>query len=194
MFEVVKGNLVHKLAYVDWDHVDIGIDNIVYPFVSIGTDAEYPGRQSKGKVVIGSNNTIREYVTINRPVEDVTLVGNNNYIMRNSHLGHDCIIENDCTLACNSIIGGHARIMNGAFTGLGSAVHQFGIIGSYSLLGINAVVTKKLEVLPGHIYAGIPAKMIKKNLVGLSRKNIDDSQLSLEIDRFNKLKNDYSIK
>ena len=194
MFDLIKGNLIHKLAFIDWDYVDIGTGNTIYPFASIGTSAEFPGKDSIGRVVIGNNNTIREHVVINRSVDAITSIGDNNYLMNHSYIAHDVTIEDDCTLACSSMVAGYSYIMNGSFLGMGSAIHQYCIVGSYSLLGLNSVVTKKSSILPGNIYAGIPIKLLKKYIIGLSRKNIDEYTLEIENISYFNLKNEYHIK
>ncbi|MBW1888280.1 MAG: acyl-[acyl-carrier-protein]--UDP-N-acetylglucosamine O-acyltransferase, partial [Deltaproteobacteria bacterium] len=96
----------------------IGEGNRIYPFVSIGSppqDVGYKGEETR--IVIGDDNIIREYVTINRATtkqEWVTGVGNRNYIMTYAHIAHDCklgneiIMSNVATLAGHTIIGDNA--------------------------------------------------------------------------------------
>ena len=57
-------------------------------------------------VEIGDNNTIREFVTINRgtAARGTTKIGNNNLIMAYVHVAHDCIVGNNCVLANNTTL------------------------------------------------------------------------------------------
>src|SRR5690606_35248230 len=79
---------------------DIGEDTIVHPFAVIGgtpQDLKYKGEETQ--VIIGRNNTIRESVTINLGTVQgggKTVIGDGNLLMAYVHLGHDCIVGNNC--------------------------------------------------------------------------------------------------
>ena len=87
----------------------IGIGTKIFPFASIGTqpqDLKY--NNEKNSTIIGENNTIREYVTINPGTEGgggKTIIGNNCLFMISSHVAHDCILgdSNVFALSCRSI-------------------------------------------------------------------------------------------
>ena len=52
-----------------------------------------PTRGRRRSSIIGDNNVIREYVTLNRATVaggGKTVIGNNNYFMAYSHVAHDC--------------------------------------------------------------------------------------------------------
>ena len=97
----------------------------------IGQHVCPPG--APGKVRIGSNNTFREFCTVQRSIKEdgFTVIGNGNYFMVNSHIAHDCIIGNNNIVANNVMFGGHVHVGNRAFVSGGVAVHQFCSIGSY---------------------------------------------------------------
>ena len=64
-------------------------------------------------LIIGNNNKIREYATINKGTSQgggITKVGDNNLIMIGAHIAHDCIIGNSIVIANNAAIAGHAII------------------------------------------------------------------------------------
>ena len=107
--------------------------------------------------------------------------------MNSTTIDHDCIIENNVILSSNVILGGNVHVMNGAQLGIKVCVHQNQVIGSYSMIGMNSFITKKLKVLPGYKFYGKPAKKKKKNLIGLKRAIIKNSQLTLETNRYKKL-------
>jgi UDP-N-acetylglucosamine acyltransferase len=149
----------------------IGERNRIFPFVTIGTapqDIGYKGEDTR--VVIGDDNVIREYVSINRATTKegwVTIIGNKNYIMAYSHIAHDCrlgneiIMSNLATLAGHITIGDHANI-----SGL-VAVQQFVRIGAYSYIGGQSSLRQ--DVPPFMIASGPKGKLYGVNQKGLQR-------------------------
>lgn len=173
-----KNNYIGPFCYIKANTV-LGNNNRIEGYCSLGTPAEHKDHffDDFGKTVIGDNNIIREFVTINSGTSRKTIIGNNNIFLRGTYIGHDCIIENKVTLSCNSLLGGHSYIMEGVNFGLGAICHQYSVIGAYSMLGMGTVVTKKSKILCGKIYVGSPARLLKNNVVGLSRNNITDNHL-----------------
>ena len=94
--------------------VKIGKNNKIFTGVIIGTqlqDLKFGGE--KTFVEIGDNNTIREYVTINRGTGHggkLTKIGNNNLLMAYSHIAHDCKIGSNIVLANVVTLVGHVEI------------------------------------------------------------------------------------
>ena len=121
-----------------------------------------------------------------------TQIGDNNILMSSCHVGHDCIIGDNNVLCNNSAIAGHSRIMRGVTLALNSSIHQFRIIGSWSMIGMNSCVNKSVFVEPGNIFFGIPCKNMGKNIVGLRRHKITMDQLSKENEYFNQLIRDHN--
>ncbi len=184
-----KGNLIHKTAIINWKKLIIGRNNIIGPYVVIGNFAQHPKSKSNGKIIIGNNNIINEYCNIHLPtkIKKKTLIGDNNYFMNSTTIDHDCTIENNVVLSSNVILGGNVHIMNGAQLGIRSNIHQNQIIGSFSMIGMNSFITKKIKVYPGYKFYGKPAKKKKKNLIGLKKNNISNTILKEEQKRFEKL-------
>lgn len=149
----------------------IGDENIIYPFVTIGTppqDLTYRGEDTK--VIIGNRNIIREYVTIHRATtkeEWITSIGDDNYLMAYSHVAHDCRLGNNIILSNAATLGGHIHI--GDYANLGGlvAVHQFVRIGPYAFIGGKTGVDR--DVPPFMIAAGPRAKLYGPNQKGLKR-------------------------
>ena len=179
-------NNIHPTAVINWEKVEIGHGNIIGPYVCIGTDAQHVSSKSDGIIRIGDNNTFREFSTVHLPTSSskVTEIGNKNYFMCNSHVAHDCKIEDQVTLCVGAVLNGHVRAMIGAYIGSGVQIHQFQTIGSYSMLGMNSTVPKKCELIPGSTYIGSPAKRIGINKVALERNNISAETLEKEIKRY----------
>ena len=190
-YKDIKGNKIHITAIINWKNVILGKNNIIGPYVVIGNHAQHPKKKSYGKIKIGNDNTFNEYCNIHLPTKlsCETLIGNNNYFMNSTTVDHDCIIEDFVILSSNVILGGNVHIMQGAQLGIRTTVHQNQIIGSYSMIGMNSVITKTKTILPGYVYFGNAVKKIKKNMIGLKRNKINSDILKKENIRFTKLKN-----
>jgi UDP-N-acetylglucosamine acyltransferase len=189
-FRSVNGNLIHETAIINWDAVEMGTGNKIYPFAAIGLDAQHIHAKSEGVIRIGNNNVIREYCSINMPTSQrlKTQIGSNNYIMMYVNIGHDTIVEDDVTISNATQVAGHCHLMKGANIGLGCKIHQFQVIGSFSMLGMGTIVTKKVDILPGKIYVGSPARFLKNNGIGLNRNNIDEEKLDAETVRYREIR------
>jgi len=188
-FNKIKGNLIHPTAVINWKKVIIGKNNTIGPYVVIGTNPQWKNKRPSGKIIIGNNNIIHEYCNIHLPtsITKQTKIGNNNYFMDSTTIDHDCHIENDVQLNSKVILGGNIYIMKNAQLGIRVTVHQNQIIGSYSLIGMGSIITKKINIEPGYIYYGKPVRKIKKNLIGLKKNKINNFVLLKEKKRFIKL-------
>jgi len=158
----------------------IGDGNLIYPFVSIGyppQDVSYAGEPTQ--VIIGSNNTIREGVTIHRGTAKgtgCTRIGNNTYLMAWSHVAHDCVIGNHVIMANGAVLGGHVIIGDHAVLGGLVAVHQFVRIGEYAFIGGKSAIS--MDVPPYMLVAGErTTKIYGPNRVGLKRKGFSDETI-----------------
>ena len=161
--------------------VSIGCNNTISHHITIGTppqDKAYNGEDTK--VQIGNNNVIREFVSIHRAsTKDrwKTEIGDNNFIMSYSHVGHDCVIGNNIVMANGIGLSGHCVVEDYANIGGMSGFHQFVRMGSYCMVGAMTAVGK--DVPPFVIAAG-PAhksKLYGLNTVGLKRNNFSKEQI-----------------
>lgn len=183
-----KNNYIGPNCYIG-PGVTIGDNNTFSGFCSIGMPAEHREYfKHIGQVVIGNHNMIREFTTINSSTKGVTRMGHWCVMLRGSHLSHDSVLEDMVNVSCNALIGGESTIMEGANLGMGCVIHQRQVIGSYSMIGMGAVVTRTADIVPGYIWMGNPAKMGRVNTVGLKRNNIDDDTLRMEIARYGRIK------
>ena len=125
---------------------------------------------SKGKVCIGKNNIIREYVTINcsNYPGKATSLGDNNFLMACSHVAHDCKIANNVVLCNGTLIAGHVEIGDKAFISGNVTVHQFVKIGKLAMIGGLSRVNQ--DVPPFMMVVG-DSKVWGLNLAGLKRAN-----------------------
>lgn len=160
-------------------HTKIGRDNVIFQFASIGEinqDLKYQGEPTR--VEIGDRNRIRESVTIHRGTTQggsLTKVGDDNLLMVNVHIAHDCLIGNRCIIANNGTLGGHVTLGDFAIIGGMTAVHQFCQIGAHVMVGGCSGVAQ--DVPPYVIAQGNHATPFGLNLEGLKRRGFDKESL-----------------
>ena len=156
----------------------IGKGNKIYPFVSINhpQDLKYNGEPSN--LIIGDNNKIREYVTINPGTAGgggKTVIGNNCLFMISSHIAHDCLVGNNVIIANNVPLGGHAIIEDNVVIGGNSAVQQFTRIGKMAMIGGMTGVMH--DVIPYGLSTGNRNSLIGLNLIGLRRAKFENKNI-----------------
>ena len=178
---VILGEDCELVSHVVLDgHLTMGAKNRIYSFACIGIspqDLKYVGEPTA--VVIGDNNSIREYVTISRGTiggGGTTRLGSDCLIMAYTHIGHDSVIGNSCILANSATLAGHVIVEDFAVVGALCPVHQYCRIGRYAYIGGGTTITQ--NVLPysltsiernNHAYG--------LNKVGLERKGFTPQQL-----------------
>ena len=156
----------------------IGKGNKIYPFVSINDpqDLKYNGEETS--LVIGDNNKIREYVTINPGTiggGGKTVIGNNCLFMISSHIAHDCQVGNNVIIANNVPLGGHAIIEDNVVIGGNSAVQQFTRIGKMAMIGGMTGVLH--DVIPYGLSTGNRNSLQGLNLIGLRRAKFENKDI-----------------
>jgi len=122
-----------------------------------------------GQIRIGDGNVFREYVTVHRSLKEsgTTVIGNENYLMVNAHVAHDCIIGNNNILVNNVMLGGHVVVANRVMLGGGAAVHQNCRVGSLAMVGGQAHIVQ--DVPPFVTVDGLSSRIVGLNLIGLRR-------------------------
>lgn len=133
-------------------------------------DLKYKGENSL--LIIGDNNTIREYSTINPGTGEggKTIIGDHNLFMANAHVAHDCVIGNHCVLVNAATLAGHVVVEDKALISGLTAVHQFVRIGRLAIVGGCSKVVQ--DIPPFSTCDGHPARIYGLNLIGLKRNNI----------------------
>jgi UDP-N-acetylglucosamine acyltransferase len=172
-------------------NVKIGRKNQFFPNCVLGSRPQVlrlkPDSEIGG-LVIGDGNVIREQVTIHPGIHpgDLTTIGNDNFMMVSTHIGHDCTVEDNTVMSNLVQIGGHCKIETGAwFSGL-AASHQFVTIGKWcyvaGLAGINRDIPPFLTV-SGHY----PPKVRGVNKRGLTRAGMSEEQQQRIFEAYKKL-------
>jgi len=130
------GTIVQAHAVVT-GHTELGAGNTIHSFAAIGgapQDVAYAGATSF--VRIGDRNVFREGVTVHRGTQEgsVTQIGDDNYLMANSHVAHNCKVADRVILANGAVLGGYVEVGERAFISGNCAVHQFCRVGRYALM------------------------------------------------------------
>jgi UDP-N-acetylglucosamine acyltransferase len=160
-------------------NVTIGENNRIFPSCSLGgPPQDLNARGADARLVIGDNNIIREFVSINVGSEKedlVTVIGNNNFLMTCCHVAHDCVLENEVVLINNVLLAGHVRVQRRAILNGAAAVHPFTTIGAFAYVGGLTRIVQ--DVPPFMIVEGNPSKVRGVNIVGLKRGGFSDRQV-----------------
>jgi UDP-N-acetylglucosamine acyltransferase len=174
------GNGVRLACHVNVAGITvIGSGTSVQPFCSLGTPPQsvrYRGGATR--LVIGARCDLREHVTMNTGTEDgggVTRVGERGFFMVGSHVGHDCQVGNDVTLANNVVLGGHVEVGDFVFLGGHVAIHQFVRIGEGAMMaGMSAA---RDDIIPFGFALGQTGALVGLNIVGLRRRGVSRADM-----------------
>ena len=173
-------NYIHPTALIG-PNVVLGDNNYIGPYCIIGFPAEHKafwpeinGNSWSGKldgggiagwVKIGDNCVFTGHCTIDAGTERDTNIGNNVWMLKHSHIGHDALVGSGSVISCGAKVGGHAFIGHKTNIGLNAVIHQRVVIPHSCMIGMGAVVTKKTQMMPQQKYAGNPAKWLGVNEV-----------------------------
>ena len=152
----------------------MGENNHVFEGAVIGGLPQHVNMPPRtGKLIIGSGNTFREYVTVHRAMEEdhATIIGNDNLLMVNAHVAHDCRLGNMVIATNNIMLAGHVTVDDRAYISGAVAVHQFCRIGTLAMVGGQAHVNK--DVPPYVTVDGLSSYVVGLNYVGLRRAGFD---------------------
>jgi UDP-N-acetylglucosamine acyltransferase len=174
--KIGRGTRVMAHAFLTgW--TEIGEDNEIHPGAVLGDapqDKAYRGDRSYLK--IGDRNIFREHVQVHRGTapESSTVIGSDNFLMVNSHVGHNCRLGNQNVLANGALLGGYVEVGNGVFISGNCVVHQFVRIGDYAIMrglsGTSRDVPPYAVIDWQHTVRGV-------NVVGLKRAGFDERRI-----------------
>jgi len=160
-------NKIHATAIID-SRVELGENNIIGPYTVIegptkigdnnligshvvigspGQDTRSPRYDSKECCIeIGNNNIIREFTAIQKPCyKNLTKIGNNVFLMQSVHIPHDAVLQDDVVITPMCVLAGITNILKGANLGMGCTIHQYSVIGHYSLVAMGSALTKNIK-------------------------------------------------
>ncbi len=169
-------------------HTIVGENTKIFQNAAIGSipqDLKFRGGDVR--LVIGKNNTIREFTFFNPGTEDdrgETVIGDNNLFMAYTHVAHDCIIGDNNIFANNAALAGHVVVGNHVVIGGHTPVHQFVHIGDHAMIGGASAVTQ--DIPPFCLAEGNRATVRSLNIVGL-RRRFDKEDIQALSDAYKKI-------
>jgi UDP-N-acetylglucosamine acyltransferase len=174
----IEDGCILEARVVVKDGTNLGPNNHVFEGAVLGGLPQHlhvPERP--GRVVIGSGNTIRENVTIHRSLEadEATVIGDNNLLMVNAHIAHDCRLGDSAILTNNVMLAGHVTVGDRAYLSGAAAVHQFCRIGPLAMVGGQAHIVK--DVPPFVTVDGLSSLVVGLNQIGLRRAGYSGSDV-----------------
>lgn len=171
--------IVHAHAVVEGPS-KFGARNVFYPFSVIGGDPQdYTFHGEHVELVAGDGNIFREHVTISRGTKKgggTTRLGNDNFFLSYSHVGHDCQIGSGTLFVNGATLAGHVTVQDFVTLGAFSPVHQFCRLGRYAYIGACTVITQ--DVTPfSLIVTERETKCFGANTIGLQRKGFSPERI-----------------
>ena len=181
--ELGEGCVVHAHAIVQGPS-RFGRGNVFHPFCVIGGDPQdytYGGERTELRV--GEENIFREYVTVSRGTKKgggVTRIGDKNFFLAYTHIGHDCIIGSNVLFVNAATLAGHVTIEDFATIGALSPVHQFCRVGRHAYIGACTVITQDVPPF-SLVVTERETRSVGINAIGLERKGFsEDRRKSLQ--------------
>jgi UDP-N-acetylglucosamine acyltransferase len=177
--ELGEGCVLHEHAVVRGPS-KFGARNVFHPFTVIGGDPQdYTFRGEHVELLAGDGNIFRESVTISRGTTKgggTTRIGNDNFFLAYSHVGHDCQVGNNTLFVNGATLAGHVTVQDYVTIGAFSPVHQFCRLGRYAYIGACTVITQ--DVLPfSLVVTERETKCFGPNTIGLERKGFSAERI-----------------
>lgn len=157
----------------------LGRNNKIYQGSIIGADPQ--DFRWKGETTyceIGDNNVIREHVIINRSIREgeATRIGNDCFIMAESHIGHDSWIKGRCVIGNGATIAGDTVVDQCTIMSSNSMLHEGCRVGSWVMIKGGCRVGSNVPpyVIIAHnpaVYAGTNAYIMRRK--GFTQEQID---------------------
>jgi UDP-N-acetylglucosamine acyltransferase len=185
------GNEIGPYVVIE-DGVAIGSRNVLYPraYVAAGTEIGDENEFHMGAVIghtpqdvayrkgirsftrIGNRNIIREYATVHRGTKEgtATVIGDDNFLMANTHVAHNCELANRVVMVNFASLSGYCVVEDQAFLSGMVGLHQFTRVGKLAIVSALSAVNK--DVPPFFMCGGRPARAQGINVVGLRRAKI----------------------
>lgn len=162
-------------------HTTVGRNNRFFPNAVIGCEPQdYSYSGAPTRVEIGDDNIFREGVTVHRAAEkedQVTRIGNHNFLMANCHVAHNCWIQDHTVIVNGVLLGGHVHVEDHAIVSGNTVVHHFSTIGTSAFVSGGSRVTADLP--PYMLAVGTDMRVVTINTVGCKRRGIDDATIRL---------------
>ena len=155
--KIGNNNIIHRGTTI-YPNCTIGDNNFIYSENIIGevaVESKYTAQtfiEKYNGLRIGNNNFFHTRNIIFNGYDKQTIIGDNNKILAENHIGHDTHIHNNIVLYPRCITGGHSKLLNNAVMGIYSTIQQRKTIGSYSMIGAGNSICH--NIFPYYILVG----------------------------------------
>ena len=170
--ELGDGCFLHPHAVVQGPS-RFGAGNVFHPFCVIGGEPQdYTFAGERTELLAGDKNIFREYVTVSRGTKKgggITRLGNENFFLAYSHVGHDCQIGSNNLFVNAATLAGHVTVEDFATIGALSPVHQFCRVGKHAYIGASTVITQDVPPF-SRIVTERETRSFGANSIGLERR------------------------
>jgi UDP-N-acetylglucosamine acyltransferase len=161
--DIGSGNEIGPYSVI-YGPTKIGNGNWIGPHVTIGTpgqDTRNPRYDCSDSLIeIGDDNIIREYTAIQKPCyRSITRVGNRVFIMQSVHVPHDAILHDDVVVTPMVVMAGIVNILQGATLAIGCSVHQYSVVGHFSIVAMGSALAKNVRPFTKYV----PRKAVTLN-------------------------------
>lgn len=158
-------NFIHPTAILSPNVKLVGDNIYIGPYCVIGStpeSREHFSQENQG-VVIYDNTVITGHVTIDAGIEYRTVIGQDCFIMKHVHIGHDACLGRGVTVSPHASIGGYVTLDAETNIGMGAAIHQRVHVPQKCMIGMNTTVTKTTDLWENGVYVGSPARRLRDN-------------------------------
>lgn len=167
-------NTIGAYAIIEGNTV-IGNNNQIGPHTAIGvesTDTKHIDFEfGTPQLVIGDNNVIREFCVVEQPCyESESRICNDVFLMQGVHLSHDNVIFNHVVITNQCVVGGIAKILEGADLGMGCTINQYTVVGQYCIVATGAACMKNVKPFSRYI----PNKPMSVNSYAIKKYGFTD--------------------
>jgi UDP-N-acetylglucosamine acyltransferase len=155
----------------------IGRDNVIHVGAVIGHEPQHLGYTGAPTALrIGDRNVFREHSEVHRGWQEgsATTIGDDNYVMSQGHIGHDCRLGDRNILASGALLGGHVELVEQVFVGGGAVVHQHVRVGRLALL---RGLTRVSRDVPPFCVASFTNAVSALNAIGLRRAGLPAARI-----------------
>ena len=122
-------------------------------------------------------NVFREFCTVHTPSKKngMTIIGDNNFFMVNTHIAHDCLLHDKIIIANNTALGGFVQIDSNAFLSAGLGIHQYCRVGAFAMIGGTAKGI--IQDVPPFVTVSGPESIVQSlNFLGMTRGGISQDE------------------
>ena len=140
--EIGKGCVIKPYASV-LDGTTMGERNTIYQHALVGMKSQsFRPQGERTRLTIGSDNTIREYAVLVKSLSDdtATTIGDHNFLMSGSHVGHDCSLSHHIVLGIKSVVSGRCSVDHHTVLSTGVILYPGVNIGAYTVVSGGAGV------------------------------------------------------